>query len=335
MPLSPTSDAVKGDVSSFAKLVQAIKDSRDELFQVQIGASKGERGRFSGTSLDFDVIRASETDDDSDVDETPEEIARHIWDLAEGYNADVGVAHRFQAKLILRDADGHVESGESVVFFVGDPGSVGMLAGSTNSSDERVALAQHQNRTIVLQDKIIQQQYKNASSHLETISAMAAPLATAQVEIAKIGFDREDREYEHRERMDFQRGGFKFLEVLAEPLGVALGDLAKEWKAKADAATATDAATDPEGTELRDRFVAFLAKIEGDKRARLETFLEEDMVSVAKAMEAAPNDGAFRNQAKKFRELFIASKKPLIKIGTILGKELGTEFGGILNDATA
>lgn len=336
MPLMPTAEAGKSDVSGYQKVLDAIKEHREELFQVGIDASKGgdKGGRFGGTDLDFNVIAADEVREDGVHDETPEEITQHIWGLAEGFDAEAGMSHRFRARLILRDEKGNTHTGPAPTFYVGDQEPMpGFNTGQGPVRDEAVALLQHQNRVINAQDRIIMSAHKFSQQQSETIATLAGPIAQAQVDIAKVNFEREDREYEHRERMGFQQGGFEFLKELAGPLGSEIASAHADWKAKQKPKAPP---ADPDGTALRDRWRAIMAKLDDAQRKALEKAFGKDLASVASAMAEATDDGAFRNQAKKFSQTWKARKDAsdlLKKIGEILGKELADEFGAVISEA--
>lgn len=322
-------------------LVSTIRAAYDQLRDVRVEVRKGRTYETTLLAIGIqklDALAEAGIDvDDNMHDETPEEIAAAVFELAADHAMGTGSGF-YRANCYGDTPKGDYGKLSMVVFSIGIDGVDGSVHGGTAGSDTTDVLELAKNiaadvhtrhmttldKTNVLAEKVVEMAGK--------LSEAAGPLATAMVDVERIKFDRFDREMDSEDRRAWISGGYDFLSKVAEPFGLRLADvIADKWK---DVGVSGDETISQTSSYAR-RLAECLSGLSSDQVAALSDLLGPDLYSLLETMKGADTDEEFSNVAKEFitrgRSLKDWTGK-LGDVGKIIGPERFAKLGGLLGE---
>lgn len=289
MPLSPRVEkpSRSQDATDYDRVLGAISDHRDVVASIDLHARDGTRGRFKDTGLAFDVLEASKVEDPMAHDETPEEIADKVIEMAEGYEAENG-AHVFQMRILVEGKDGSYRIKHREAFRLSD-----LIGGSLRdeTQGEEIQMIKTQASMIGSLNRMVLNQHRMQIETLQAVATMANPHAQVMLEVEKMKIQQTEN---HADRESNDRHWDRSMDVIeraADPLIDGLHDMWGDMTSGKKGKKMTNA------QKLTDIF-------EGEDMESVKEIVDnEDIFSLLDSARSAPTDEAFKAIIVEYSQL--------------------------------
>jgi hypothetical protein len=337
-------------------LVEIIRAHHAKVMDVRLDYARDER-TYIQTEMSVGIQRLEElrqlehakVDDDAH-DETPEEIALAVFNLATKHAQALG-ATKYRAVLMGMKQERYQKL-DSCVFTIGIDYDTGRATvGETPIGREEV---------LELATTIAKDAHKHHMATVEKITPLlgqvvdlvgkvaefTGPMAQAQVDLKKIDLELEEAKYESEDRRQAWRTSAAVLIKLMSVFGVQIAEFWRESGFPGAPPNPDDLLNDePDDIDplrveqlgdLVIRWDQMFEKIPPAKLQKLSNLLGEDLAKLAEKMRTAKDDQMFRNMANEL--VTRAQQEPdyvakLIQIKNLLGDEIGEVFASVLAEA--